>query len=78
MEWDTDTGHTWNILSAVDDSFAEFHWDFTEILDDVEASIDRHVWAAASRHEAGDGVNVGTDTEASCPFGSWHTLFCIT
>ncbi|CAK0897887.1 unnamed protein product, partial [Prorocentrum cordatum] len=61
MVWSSDEQFEWHIPSVASPEFDNFHGDFTDILDDIEATIDRQLWRAAALHEAASDLSEGAD-----------------
>eukprot|EP00959_Pyramimonas_sp_CCMP1952_P269824 5641174-Pyramimonas_sp.AAC.1 len=60
MSWESES-HVWTIPSCADEAFSDFSPDFTDLLDDVEATVNSLLWTAAGHHEAGEDLASGAD-----------------
>ncbi|CAK0824619.1 unnamed protein product, partial [Prorocentrum cordatum] len=46
--------------------FKLFHNDSTDILNDIEATVDRQLWCTAAKHESADDLADGADMYQVC------------
>ena len=60
-QWDTDAGKSWLIPAREDEDFKKLNADYSEIFSDINSSVDRILWARASKHQAGDDLHSGGD-----------------